>query len=125
MIIAWLQAGFEASPASIGLLGAVVVDMQGAFLPAERVDKRPFVAYECPQDVAYISNLAVIPQAWRQGIGEQLLLAAESVRCLAPALRFVCPDRCCWLLSLHLVAALVFKPRRPLHRMIILLCRLP
>ena len=85
VVVAWLQAGFEVSPASIGLLGAVVVDMQGAFLPAERVEKGPFVAYERPQGVAYISNLAVIPQARRQGIGEQLLLAAENVRCLAPA----------------------------------------
>ncbi len=38
------------------------------------------MAYERPQDVAYISNLAVIPHARRQGIGEQLLVAAESVR---------------------------------------------
>ena len=85
VVVAWLQAGFEVSPASIGLLGAVVVDMQGTFLPAERVEKGPFVAYERPQDVAYISNLAVIPQARRQGVGEQLLTAAESVRYLAPA----------------------------------------
>lgn len=85
VVVAWLQAGFEVSPASIGLLGAVVVDMQGTFLPAERVEKGPFVAYERPQDVAYISNLTVIPQARRQGVGEQLLLAAENVRCLAPA----------------------------------------
>ena len=68
------------SPAQIGLLGAVVVDMQGSYLPAERVEKGPFVAYERPQDVAYISNLAVIPNARRQGIGEQLLVAAEHVR---------------------------------------------
>ena len=40
------QAGFELSPAQIGLLGAVVVDMQGSYLPAERVEKGPFVAYE-------------------------------------------------------------------------------
>lgn len=64
----------------IGLLGAVVVDMQGSFLPAERVEKGPFVAYERPQDVAYISNLAVVPHARRQGVGEQLLVAAEHVR---------------------------------------------
>lgn len=62
-----------------------MVDMQGTFLPAERVEKGPFVAYERPQDVAYISNLSVIPQARRQGVGEQLLLAAENVRYLAPA----------------------------------------
>ena len=75
-----LQAGFELSPAQLGLLGAVVVDMQGSYLPAERVEKGPFVAYERPQHVAYISNLAVIPHARRQGIGEQLLVAAENVR---------------------------------------------
>ena len=74
-----MQAGFELSPAQIGLLGAVVVDMQGSYLPAERVEKGPFVAYERPQDVAYISNLAVIPHARRQGIGEQLLVAAQNV----------------------------------------------
>ncbi len=76
-----MQAGFELSPDRIGLLGAVVVDMQGSYLPAERVEKGPFVAYERPQNVAYISNLAVVPQARRQGIGEQLLVAAENVRC--------------------------------------------
>lgn len=76
-----LQAGFELSPAQIGLLGAVVVDMQASHLPAERVEKGPFVAYEQPQDVAYVSNLAVIPHARRRGIGEQLLAAAENVRC--------------------------------------------
>lgn len=74
-----MQAGFEVSPDRIGLLGAVVVDMQGSYLPAERVEKGPFVAYERPQDAAYISNLAVVPRARRQGIGEELLLAAEKV----------------------------------------------
>ena len=73
------QAGFEVSPDSIGLLGAVIVDMQASFLPSERVEKGPFVAYERPRDVAYISNLAVLPRARRQGVGEQLLLAAEKV----------------------------------------------
>ncbi len=75
------QAGFEVSPDSIGLLGAVIVDMQASFLPSERVEKGPFVAYERPRDVAYISNLAVLPRARRQGVGEQLLLAAEKVGC--------------------------------------------
>ena len=75
------QAGFEVSPDSIGLLGAVIVDMQASFLPSERVEKGPFVAYERPRDVAYISNLAVVPRARRQGVGEQLLLAAEKVVC--------------------------------------------
>ena len=69
------------SPDSIGLLGAVIVDMQASFLPTERVEKGPFVAYERPRDVAYISNLAVVPRARGQGVGEQLLLAAEKVGC--------------------------------------------
>ena len=75
------QAGFEVSPDSIGLLCAVIVDIQASFLPSERVEKGPFVAYERPRDVAYISNLAVLPIARRQGVGEQLLLAAEKVGC--------------------------------------------
>ena len=47
------QAGFEVSPDSIGLLGAVIVDMQASFLPTERVEKGPFVAYERPRDVEW------------------------------------------------------------------------
>ena len=76
----WLlcQVGFDQSVEA--LLGAVVVDTQGEFLPPVRVEKGPFVAYERPQDVAYISNLAVLPATRRQGIGERLLAAAEKVR---------------------------------------------
>ena len=53
--------------------------MQGTFLPMTRVEKGPFVAYERPEDVAYVSNLAVAPSARRQGVGERLLAAAEEV----------------------------------------------
>lgn len=75
-----VQVGFLLSPERLGLLGAVVVDMQGQHLPAERIEKGRFVAYKRPEHVAYISNLAVAPLARRQGIGEELLRAAEKVR---------------------------------------------
>ena len=81
------QVGFDRS--SEALLGAVVVDTQADFLPPVRVEKGPFVAYERPQDVAYISNLAVLPATRRRGVGERLLAAAEKV-CGA-----------CWLPPLH------------------------
>jgi GNAT superfamily N-acetyltransferase len=74
------QVGFYFSPERLGLLGSVVVDMQGQHLPVQRVQKGPFVAYEKPQGIAYISNLAVAPKARRQGVGEKLLKAAELVR---------------------------------------------
>ncbi len=74
------QVGFLLSPERLGLLGAVVIDMQGQHLPAERIEKGPFVAYQRPEDVAYISNLAVSPAARRLGVGEELLRAAEKVR---------------------------------------------
>ena len=72
------QVGFD-RPAE-ALLGAVVVDTQADFLPPVRVEKGPFVAYERPQDVAYISNLAVLPATRRRGVGERLLAAAEKVQ---------------------------------------------
>jgi GNAT superfamily N-acetyltransferase len=53
--------------------------MQGSFLPMVRVEKGPFVGYQRPEGVAYISNLAVAPSARRQGVGEKLLAAAEEV----------------------------------------------
>ena len=87
------------SPDSIGLLGAVIVDMQASFLPSERIEKGPFVAYERPRDVAYISNLAVVPRARRQGVGEQLLLAAEKVGCYTNVLSGLCSiflSTLCW-----------------------------
>ncbi len=74
------QVGFDRS--SEALLGAVVVDTQADFLPPVRVEKGPFVAYERPQDVAYISNLAVLPATRRRGVGERLLAAAEKVRAI-------------------------------------------
>ncbi|EIE26357.1 acyl-CoA N-acyltransferase [Coccomyxa subellipsoidea C-169] len=74
-----LQVGFSLSPERLGLLGAVVIDMQGQHMPAERIEKGPFVAYQRPEDVAYISNLAVSPAARRLGVGEELLTAAEKV----------------------------------------------
>lgn len=74
-----LQVGFSLSPERLGLLGAVVVDMQGQHLPPERVEKGPFVAYKAQEKVAYISNLAVSPAVRRMGVGEELLKAAEKV----------------------------------------------
>lgn len=74
-----VQVGFSLSPERLGLLGAVVVDMQGQHLPQERVEKGPFVAYKPQENVAYISNLAVSPAARRMGVGEELLKAAEKV----------------------------------------------
>ena len=59
-----------------------MVDMQGSFLPMVRVEKGPFVGYQRPEGVAYISNLAVAPFARRQGVGERLLAAAEEVMLL-------------------------------------------
>lgn len=70
--------GFDRSAEA--LVGAVIVDTQADFLPPVRVEKGPFVAYERPQDVAYISNLAVLPATRRRGVGERLLAAAEKVR---------------------------------------------
>lgn len=80
------QVGFSISPERLGLLGTVVIDTQGQHLPMERVEKGPFIAYEKPEGIAYISNLAVAPQARRQGVGEKLLRAAEKVRnpCIGP-----------------------------------------
>lgn len=61
-----------------------MVDMQGQHLPAERVEKGPFVAHQRQEHVAYISNLAVSPAARRLGVGEELLRAAEKVRRSCP-----------------------------------------
>ena len=61
-----------------------MVDMQGQHLPAERIEKGPFVAHQRQEHVAYISNLAVSPAARRLGVGEKLLKAAEKVRRSCP-----------------------------------------
>ncbi|KAK9841751.1 hypothetical protein WJX81_000774 [Elliptochloris bilobata] len=93
-----LQEGFELGPADVGLLGAVVVDTQGDYLPtlvldadANLSDPRPRPwrsghGIQSPADgsrplqkVAYISNLAVVSTARRRGLGRLLVRRAEEL----------------------------------------------
>ncbi|CAL8466637.1 g6173 [Coccomyxa elongata] len=99
-----LQVGFSLSPERLGLLGAVVVDMQGQHLPQERVEKGPFVAYKPQENVAYISNLAVSPAARRMGVGEELLKAAEKV-----AMEWGCKSICLHCDPLNEAASGLYK----------------
>lgn len=61
------------------VLGAIVVDTQGAYIPPRRVRIREFVRYEKRKNIAYISCLAVAPAARRQGVATKLIHQAEQV----------------------------------------------
>jgi GNAT superfamily N-acetyltransferase len=79
---AWLPpsmwGAFTADPAGQGILGAVVVDVQGGHVPARSVRARGTVRLEPRKGLAYISNLAVDPRARRAGVGSALVAAAEA-----------------------------------------------
>lgn len=72
-----VRSGLGVPHGNKGVLGAVVMDTLGQFVPKLRVESGGRVWYEAPQGVAYISNLAVSPTTRRQGVGKVLMKAAE------------------------------------------------
>jgi ribosomal protein S18 acetylase RimI-like enzyme len=63
--------------ASAGVMGAIVVDTLGDHVPPRRVDVRGVVRQQRRKGIAYLSNLAVAPEARRRGVGLELVRRAE------------------------------------------------
>jgi ribosomal protein S18 acetylase RimI-like enzyme len=75
-----MRKNYASSYAGGGLLGAVVIDTMGEFVPPKRRRMPNGTIREVPRhEVCYLSNLAVAPCTRRSGVGRRLLAEAEAL----------------------------------------------